>query len=151
MKFGVVNKSTLLNRFVFHTLQCNITHLAVITRTTNIRLGILKGWRENWKRAQFYFFHLPSLPQLLYPLNTFTFPLPISSPFPLFPKQPKDHTSNYPHRVGRCGEISERSGWWVVFAGGIEEEFKNWRKKCWPPFSTIRIIFKCWKTFGEVG
>ena len=42
MKFGVVNKSTILNRFVLHTLQRNITHLAVITRKTNIKLGILK-------------------------------------------------------------------------------------------------------------
>ena len=43
MKFGVVNKSTNVNRFVFHTSQRNITHLAVITRKTNIKLGILKG------------------------------------------------------------------------------------------------------------
>ena len=43
MKFGVVNKSTILNRFVLHTLQRNITYLAVITRKTNIKLGILKG------------------------------------------------------------------------------------------------------------
>ena len=43
MKFGVGNKSTVLNRFVLHTLQSNITHLAVITRKTNIKLGILKG------------------------------------------------------------------------------------------------------------
>ena len=43
MKFGVVNKSTILKRFVLHTLQRNITHLAVITRKTNIKLGILKG------------------------------------------------------------------------------------------------------------
>ena len=42
-KFGVVNKSTTVNRFVLHTLQRNITHLAVITRKTNIKLGILKG------------------------------------------------------------------------------------------------------------
>ena len=49
MKFGVVNKSTILNRFVLHTLQRNITHLAVIARKTNIILGILKG--GNWKRA----------------------------------------------------------------------------------------------------
>ena len=49
MKFGVVNKSTILNRFVLHTLQRNITNLAVITRKTNIKLGILKG--GNWKRA----------------------------------------------------------------------------------------------------
>ena len=43
MKFGVVNKSTILNRFVLHTLERNITPLAVITRKTNIILGILKG------------------------------------------------------------------------------------------------------------
>ena len=43
MKFGVVNKSsTTVNRFVLHTLQRNITHLAVITLKTNIKLGILK-------------------------------------------------------------------------------------------------------------
>ena len=50
MKFGVVNKSTILNRFVLHTSQRKITHLAVITRKTNIKLGILKG--GNWKRAK---------------------------------------------------------------------------------------------------
>ena len=49
MKFGVVNKSTTLNRFVLHTLKRNITHLAVITHKTDIKLGILKG--GNWKRA----------------------------------------------------------------------------------------------------
>ena len=43
MKFDVVNKSTTVNRFVLHTLQRNITHLVVITRKTNIKLGILKG------------------------------------------------------------------------------------------------------------
>ena len=43
MKSGVVNESTILNRFVLHTLQRIITHLAVITRKTNIKLGILKG------------------------------------------------------------------------------------------------------------
>ena len=52
MKFGVVNKATILNRFVLHTLQRNITHLAVITRKTNIKLGILKG--GNWKRAPLF-------------------------------------------------------------------------------------------------
>ena len=51
MKFGVVNKSTTVNRFVLHTLQRNITHLAVITRKTNIKLDILKG--GNWKRAPY--------------------------------------------------------------------------------------------------
>ena len=43
MKFGVVNKSTTVNRFVLHTLQRNIRHLAVITLKTNIKFGILKG------------------------------------------------------------------------------------------------------------
>ena len=52
MKFGVVNKSTIVNKFVLHTVQRNITHLAVITRKTNIKLGILKG--GNWKRAEIY-------------------------------------------------------------------------------------------------
>ena len=42
MKFGVVNKSTTVKRVVLHTLQRNITNLAVITRKTNIKLGILK-------------------------------------------------------------------------------------------------------------
>ena len=49
MKLGLEMKSTILNRFVLLTLQCNITHLAVITRKTNLKLGILKG--GNWKRA----------------------------------------------------------------------------------------------------
>ena len=43
MKFCVVNKSTILNRFVLHTLMRNITHLAVITRKTNIILGYFEG------------------------------------------------------------------------------------------------------------
>ena len=43
MKFGVVNESKNVNRFVLHTLQRKVTHLAVITRKTNIKLGILKG------------------------------------------------------------------------------------------------------------
>ena len=43
MKLGVVNKSTILNRYVLHTLQRNITHLAVITCKTNIKFDILKG------------------------------------------------------------------------------------------------------------
>ena len=51
MKFGVANKSTVLNRFVLHTLNRDITHLAAITRKTNIKLGILKGG-GNWKRAE---------------------------------------------------------------------------------------------------
>ena len=50
MIFGVVNKSTTVNRFVHQTLQRNITHIAVITRKINIKLGILKG--GNWKRVK---------------------------------------------------------------------------------------------------
>ena len=50
MKFDAVNTSTTVNRFVLHTLQRNITHLAVITRNTCIKLGSLKGV-GNWKRA----------------------------------------------------------------------------------------------------
>ena len=59
MKFGVVNKLTILNRFAFHTVQRNITHLAVITRKTNIKLGILKG--ENRKRAGSFLLPHPHL------------------------------------------------------------------------------------------
>ena len=54
MKFGVVNKSTTVNRFVLHTLQRNITHLAVITRKSNIKLGILKKGRKLEKSQTFY-------------------------------------------------------------------------------------------------
>ena len=39
MKFGVVNKSTTVNIFVLHILHRSITHLAIITRKTNIKLG----------------------------------------------------------------------------------------------------------------
>ena len=53
MKFGVVNTSTILNRFVLHTLQRKITHLAVITRKTNIKLGILKVGGELEKSQNF--------------------------------------------------------------------------------------------------
>ena len=42
-KIDEVNKSTIVNKVVPRTLQRNITHLAVITRETNIKLGILKG------------------------------------------------------------------------------------------------------------
>ena len=51
MKIGMVNKLTIMNRFVLHTLQRNITHLAVITRKTNIKIDILKGGGGEWKRA----------------------------------------------------------------------------------------------------
>ena len=55
MKFGVVNKSTILNRFVLHTLQRNITHLAVITRKSNIKLGILKRGGKLEKSLTLFF------------------------------------------------------------------------------------------------
>ena len=54
MKFGVVNKSTTVNRFVLHTLQRNITHLAVITRKTKIKLGILKVGGTGKEPINFY-------------------------------------------------------------------------------------------------
>ena len=41
MKFGVLNKSTVLNRFVLHTLQRNITR-------------ILKRGGGDWKRADIF-------------------------------------------------------------------------------------------------
>ena len=53
MKFGVVNKSTIMNRFVLHTLQRSVTHLAVITRKTNIKIDILKGGGESGKEPAF--------------------------------------------------------------------------------------------------
>ena len=63
MKFGVVKKSsTTVNRFVLHTLQRNITHLAVITRKTNIKLGILKGGGGDWKRGFTVFWDHEKLP-----------------------------------------------------------------------------------------
>ena len=43
MKVGLMNKSTTVNCFALHTLQRNNMHLVVITRKTNIKLGILKG------------------------------------------------------------------------------------------------------------
>ena len=49
MKIGMVNKLTIMNRFVLHTLQRNVTHLAVITRKTNIKIDILKGRGESGK------------------------------------------------------------------------------------------------------
>ena len=50
MKFGVVNKSTIVNKFILHTVQRNITHLAVITRKTNKKTRYFER-RGNWKRA----------------------------------------------------------------------------------------------------
>ena len=42
MKFGVVNKST-TEQICSSYVKRNITHSAVITRKSNIKLGILKG------------------------------------------------------------------------------------------------------------
>ena len=53
MKIGMVNKLTIMNRFVFHTLQRNITHVAVIPRKTNIKINILKGGGESGKEPNF--------------------------------------------------------------------------------------------------
>ena len=49
MKFGVVNKSTTVNRFVHHSLQRNIKHLALkhVKQTKN---SVFE--RGNWKRAK---------------------------------------------------------------------------------------------------
>ena len=85
MKFGMVNKSTTVNRFVLHILHRNITHLAIITRKTNIKLGILKRG-GNWKRASFNcetsdFTGLSLSPNLcffmayLYPTSVFLVPI----------------------------------------------------------------------------
>ena len=49
MKFGV-SKLTSVNKFVLHTLQRIITHLAVIKRKTNIKLGIFKRVTEKEPR-----------------------------------------------------------------------------------------------------
>ena len=53
MKFGIVNKSTAVNRFVLHSLQRKITHLPVITRKTNIKLGIFEGGLERSQKIKF--------------------------------------------------------------------------------------------------
>ena len=73
MKFGVVNKSLTVNRFVLHTLQRNITHLAVITRKTNIKLGILQGGGTG-KEPLFhcaYYINLRGVKNTLSPLSLF--------------------------------------------------------------------------------
>ena len=57
MKIGMVIKLTIMNRFILHTLQRNVTHLAVITRKTNIKIDILKGGGGVEKNR--FFFHFP--------------------------------------------------------------------------------------------
>ena len=59
MIFDVVKKSTTVNRFVFYTLQRNITHLAVITRKTNIKLGFLK--RGELEKSRIFLYHSKSI------------------------------------------------------------------------------------------
>ena len=43
MKFGMVKKLTTVNIFVLHASHRNITHLAVMTSKTNMKIDILKG------------------------------------------------------------------------------------------------------------
>ena len=79
MKFGVVNKSTTVNRFVLHTLQRNITHLAVITRKSNIKLDILKGGKtgkepKNCECGRIFLCSLHSNRLLLHKLYSVCFP-----------------------------------------------------------------------------
>ena len=75
MKFGVVNKSLTVNRFVLHTLQRNITHLAVITRKTNIKLGILQGGGGGeLEKSRFFTVHITLTYgglKILYPLSLY--------------------------------------------------------------------------------
>ena len=52
MKISMVNKLTIMNRFVLHTLQRNITHIAAIPRKTNINIDILKGGGESGKEPK---------------------------------------------------------------------------------------------------
>ena len=53
MKFGVVNKSTILNKLVPHILQRKITHLTVIIRRNNSRNNKTRCFERGgaWKRA----------------------------------------------------------------------------------------------------
>ena len=59
MKIGMVNKLTIMNRCALHTLQHNITHLAVITRKTNIKIDILKGGGKVEKSRKIGSFSFP--------------------------------------------------------------------------------------------
>ena len=43
MKFGMVNKLKIVNRFLLHTSHRNIMHLVVITCKINIKRDNLKG------------------------------------------------------------------------------------------------------------
>ena len=52
MKFGVVNKSTNMNRFVLHTLYRNITHLVVITRKTKHKTRYFERWEGEVEKSR---------------------------------------------------------------------------------------------------
>ena len=47
----MVNKLTIVNRFVLHALHRNFTLLTTITRKTTIKIENLKGGR-NWKSGK---------------------------------------------------------------------------------------------------
>ena len=56
MKIGMVNKLTIMNRFALHTLQRNITHLAVITRKNKHKNRYFERWGESGKAPSFVLF-----------------------------------------------------------------------------------------------
>ena len=53
MKLDIVNKPTIVNIFGFHTLNCKITRLAIITRNTTIKTENLSGGRVSGKESPF--------------------------------------------------------------------------------------------------
>ena len=59
MNFGMVNKLTIVNRFVLHNLHRNITRLAVITLETNIDNRYFEKWGKVEKSRNCLFFSLP--------------------------------------------------------------------------------------------
>ena len=58
MKLGVVNKSTTVSRFVFHTLLRNL-----IVQKTSITLDILKGGGKSGKEPIFLLHHADDTPR----------------------------------------------------------------------------------------
>ena len=52
MKIGMVNKLTIINRYVLHTSQRNIMHLAVIKRRNKHKNRYFERWGGKWKRAK---------------------------------------------------------------------------------------------------
>ena len=51
MKFGMVNKLKIVNRFLLHTSHRNKTHLVEVTCKINIKLDNVKGG-ENGKESK---------------------------------------------------------------------------------------------------